>query len=201
MGRPTNTDERREQIVLGLQQVMAERGYEKATIAAIAEAAGLTAGLVHYHFGSKHEILLCLIERLAESWRARAAAAEGRSPRERLAGLIDAWLALGEGASPGAVASWVALGAEAVQQPEIRQLYAAVASEATESLESAVSAVLRAEGRTTRHGRAIAAGLMAAVQGYLQLGVATSGVVPRGTAAATLKTMAFGALDAQGRRA
>ena len=58
MPRPSNTDARREQIVLGLQRVMAERGYEKATVSAIAQAAGLTPGLVHYHFKNKQEMLL-----------------------------------------------------------------------------------------------------------------------------------------------
>jgi TetR/AcrR family transcriptional repressor of bet genes len=200
MARPSNTDERRAQIVLGLQAVMAERGYEKATIAAIAEAAGLTPGLVHYHFGSKHEILISLVQRLAEGWRAQAEVVGVRRPRERLAALIDASLALGAGASPGAVACWVALGVEAVQQPEVRELYAAAVREATATLEQAVLKALRDEGRGTTRGRAIAAGLMAAIQGYLQLGLATPGLVPRGSAAATLQAMAFGAIDAQEER-
>ena len=47
MARPSNTEERRQQIVQGLLRVMAERGYERASIAEIARAAGLTPGLVH----------------------------------------------------------------------------------------------------------------------------------------------------------
>ena len=45
MPRPPNTEQRRSQIVGGLARVMAERGYAKATIQAIAKAAGLSPGL------------------------------------------------------------------------------------------------------------------------------------------------------------
>ena len=50
MARPRNTEERRRQIVDGLRLVMAENGYDGASVQAVAKAAGLTAGLVHYHF-------------------------------------------------------------------------------------------------------------------------------------------------------
>ncbi len=39
MGRPSNTKERRAQIIEGLQIAMAEKGYEKASIQSIAKAA------------------------------------------------------------------------------------------------------------------------------------------------------------------
>lgn len=58
MARPTNTDARRAEIVEAMLRVMARRGYARASIAAIAEEAGLTAGLVHYHFRNKQAILL-----------------------------------------------------------------------------------------------------------------------------------------------
>jgi hypothetical protein len=38
---------------------------------------------------------------------------------------------------------------------------------------------------------------MAAIEGYLQLGTLGGGIVPRASAARTLRAMAFGALDAQ----
>ncbi|HEY4122015.1 MAG TPA: TetR family transcriptional regulator, partial [Byssovorax sp.] len=52
--------ERRAQIVAALARVMAARGYERATVAQIAAEAGLAAGLVHYHFASKRDVLLTL---------------------------------------------------------------------------------------------------------------------------------------------
>ena len=178
---------------------MASRGFERATIAEIASAAGLAPGLVHYHFASKQEILLALVENLSALWRERAARTlrpESRA-RERLAHLLDAWLALDDRADGDAVACWVVLGAEALRQPDVRELYVAAVQDAASSLSRLVRAALEEEGRATRESGAIAAGVMAAIDGYLKLGVLTSGVVPRASAARTLRAMAFGALDAQ----
>jgi TetR/AcrR family transcriptional repressor of bet genes len=50
---------------------MAARGYGGATIAQIAEEAGLPSGIVHYHFESKQEILVAVMERLSSIVRDR----------------------------------------------------------------------------------------------------------------------------------
>lgn len=197
MARRSNTAERRAQIVAALGRVMAERGYDGASVAAIAEAAGLTPGLVHYHFRSKQEILLALLEHLAATVRARVERAGGDTPRERLGRLVDAFLALDAAADAGAVACWVTLGAEALRQEEVRRLYAGATAESVEALEAAVRAVLADEGRSTREARAIAAGALAAIQGYMVTSVAVPGAVPRGSAARTLRAMVLGAVEAQ----
>lgn len=200
MARSRNTDDRRSQIVSGLRRAMAERGYEGATIAAIAEAASLTPGLVHYHFKNKQEILLELLRNLADVWGKRAATpATSGDPRTRLGSLIDAWLAVDDTADSDAVACWVTLGAEAVRQPEVRELYDSVLREGTAALENAVQSVLNSEGRRADQSRAIAAGLMASILGYLQMGIVTRSIVPLASAAGTLRMMAFGVIDAQPR--
>ena len=58
MGRPSNTEERRAQIVEAFLTVISKEGYARATIAAVAREAGLTSGLLHYHFGRKHQLLV-----------------------------------------------------------------------------------------------------------------------------------------------
>ena len=68
MARQSNTDERRAQIATALVDVMARRGYDGASVADIARAAGLTAGLVHYHFETKHAILIEALDRLEAGW-------------------------------------------------------------------------------------------------------------------------------------
>ena len=199
MPRPSNTDERRAQIVDGLQAVMATHGYEGATIAAIAKASDLTPGLVHYHFETKQQILLALIEKLAGVWRARAVHESwpGDSARERLGKLVDAWLGLDARADAAAMACWVTLSGEALRQPAVRELYVAALREAKAVVEHAVREVLDGERRVASEAAAIAAALMAAMQGYLQLGVLAGGLVPRASAARTLRAMAYGAIEAQ----
>ena len=205
MARPSNTDERRQQIVEGLLKVMAARGYERASVAEVARAAGLTAGLVHYHFKDKQEILLGLVERLSAGLRERVEARlakAGPGSRARLDAFLDAHLALGEGADPQAVAAWVALSAEAVRQPEVRQAYARVLELELEQLKGLTRAALVEAHGSGGGARAIAAALFAAIQGFFVLAAAAPGVTPPGSAAASARRMAAGLVQggAPGRR-
>jgi len=194
MPRPSNTEERRQQIVAGLLKVMAERGYERASVGEIAKAAGLSPGLVHYHFRDKQEILLTLVEQLASRVRARVttrlAQVKGDDARARVDAFVDAFLATGADAAPAAVASWVTISAEAIRQPEVRAAYEKVVRADLEHLESLVAEVV---GK--RRARAIAAGLFASVQGYFALSASVPDLVPPGSAAGTVKRMAAGLLD------
>ncbi|MBM7118016.1 TetR/AcrR family transcriptional regulator [Archangium primigenium] len=196
MARPSNTEERRRQIVQGLLRVMAERGYERASIAEIARAAGLSPGLVHYHFTQKQEVLLALVEQLAarsvERLRTRLERTRA-GPRARVEAFIDAFLATGEDADPDAVAAWVTISAEAVRQPEVRALYQQVVRADLGQLEELVGAVI---GR--RRARAVAAGLFATIQGYFVLAAASPELIPAGSAADLVKRMAAGLFDAAG---
>ncbi|ADO73817.1 Transcriptional regulator, TetR family [Stigmatella aurantiaca DW4/3-1] len=175
---------------------MSERGYERASVAEIAKAAGLSPGLVHYHFHDKQEILLTLVEQLAQGVRERVAAGLARvekdHPRARVDAFLDAYLATGEDANPTAVASWVTISAEAIRQPEVRAIYERVVRTDLQHLEDLVDVLT---GR--QRAKAIAAGLFAAIQGYFVLAASVPGVVPPGSAASTVRRMASGLLDAE----
>src|SRR5437763_4665780 len=102
MPRRTNTDERRAQIARGLRKIMARKGYDGASIADIANAARLTSGLVHYHFKSKLEVLLALLDAMAAEHDAllgRALEKAASDPLREVAAFVDAHLAL-ESADP-----------------------------------------------------------------------------------------------------
>src|SRR5688572_28406912 len=145
MARPSNTGERRQQIVEGLLRVMAERGYERASIAEIAKAAGLSPGLVHYHFTEKQEILLTLVEQLAASVRERVKALLERAKggaRGQVDAFLETFLATGDDADPASVAAWVTISAEAVRQPEVRAAYEKVVHADLAHLEELVGAVV-----------------------------------------------------------
>ncbi|WAM24421.1 MULTISPECIES: TetR family transcriptional regulator [Myxococcus] len=199
MPRPSNTEERRQQIVAGLLKVMSERGYERASVGEIAKAAGLSPGLVHYHFSGKQEILLSLVEQLAAQARQRVATrlerVKGPDARARVDAFVEAFLATGDDAAPAAVASWVTISAEAIRQPEVRAIYEQVVRADLEHLTSLVAAVV---GR--RKAPALAAGLFAAVQGYFVLAASVPGLVPAGSAASTVKRMAAGLMDSAGAK-
>jgi len=198
MGRPSNTEERRTQIVEGLLHAMAEHGYDRASVHAIADKAGLAPGLVHYHFKNKQEILLSLITHLgvllSERYERRAKAAG--SPRARLYAFLDAHVALGSDAHPAAVACWVGIGAVAVRDPEVRIAFRDAMKRNVEQVEVHVRAVLDDEGRATSAVKDIAAGLVATIHGCYQLSTVPN-AAPRGFAAPTVRRIADGLIAAQ----
>ncbi len=199
MARSSNTEARRAETVRALASVMAERGYDGASIQRIAKHAGLAPGLVHYHFQSKREILVALVDTLVAGARSRidARMAAAASPRERLAAFLDALLATGAGADSNAVAIWALVGAEAIRQPDVRALYGGWMAEAKSQLTAIVREVCRDEAKSSRGTRAMAAGLLATIEGFYAIAAAAPEVVPAGSAAATARRMAFGLIDSQ----
>jgi TetR/AcrR family transcriptional repressor of bet genes len=195
-----STEERRHQIAQAMKDVMAERGYEGASIVEVARRAGLNPGLVHYHFTDKQEVLLALLALLRrEACQRVAAALEARSPgapEERLERLIDAYLGLDGSQDPAAVACWVALSAEAVRQPAVRRPFAEAIEEQVRTIEEVVAEALPPSSH--REASRIAAAIFAAVQGYFVLAATCPGVVPPRSAAGSTRDMAR-ALLAGGR--
>lgn len=202
MARPSNTDQRRAQIVDALLSVMARTGYERATIVAVADAAGLGQGLIHYHFANKQEILVALVERLSLGLEARVGerlARAGDDPKRRVHALVDAYVARGKDADARAVSAWVLVGAEAVRLDEVRVLYERALSRSLERLRSEVADYLRAEGRIARNAPKIAAAMLSAIEGSYQIAVGAPGLLPEGFAAPTLRKMVDGLVLAEER--
>ncbi len=195
MARPSNKDVRREQIVDGLRRVMARKGYERATIAAIAEAAGLTTGLVHYHFKSKQAILLELVDRLAGGLQQRYETLAGEAaPEDRLAAFIDSHLSTGEGADAEAVACWVTIGSEALRQPEVGEVYRRLMGRQRDHLVELLGSLPTPPDCPEE----AAAAILAAIEGCYQLAAAAPELVPRGFAARSLRAMTAGLLAGRG---
>jgi TetR/AcrR family transcriptional repressor of bet genes len=192
MARPSNTAERRTQIVDALLSVMATHGYEGASVLAIGKTAGLNPALVHYHFKSKEEVLLALVERLVESVRARY---DGQS----LDSFVDAHLALGPGADARGVAAWNVIGAEALRQPAVRKLYRRALATTLREMRRLVKKQLWILRRSTRNAGSIAAALVAAIEGSFRIAASAPNLLPRGFAAPTVKRMAAHLIAAEPR--
>jgi TetR/AcrR family transcriptional repressor of bet genes len=203
VARPSNTGRRREEITGGLLRAMAARGYGGATIGEIAREAGVPAGIVHYHFESKKDVLVAVMERLArvvrERYARRAARAGLSETRSRVFAWIDAHVALGPDADAEAMACWVAVGAEALRDRAVRAVYGKVLFEERATLEMLVRTALKSERRQTKAARAIAVTLLSAVQGAFQLGCTASGTLAPGSAAPLLRRMAAGLMDGEAR--
>lgn len=117
MGRPSKRAERRAEILDAFARVLANHGYAGATIAAIAEEAGVAPGLIHHHFRGKEELLTCLLDLLVADFRDRTRAEEN-AEQQGLYAYASAALRLGPGGTQNA-RCWVGLFAEAVRDPTL----------------------------------------------------------------------------------
>lgn len=104
--------QRRGELIAAFARVLAARGFAGATIAAVAEEAGVAPGLVHHYFADKADLLASLLGELIAGFRRRA---HGGS----LEAYIDAALALGDSADVTAARCWVGVLAEAVRDPAL----------------------------------------------------------------------------------
>jgi phenylpropionate dioxygenase-like ring-hydroxylating dioxygenase large terminal subunit/AcrR family transcriptional regulator len=118
---------RREQLIQATIRCIAEEGLSHTTVNSVARRAGLTAGMVNFHFNSKQELLTATLQAVMDEFVAtiRAAMAEQHdSLADRLLGLVAASFdpAVSE---PAKVAVWYSFWGEAPARSE----YVAVCSE------------------------------------------------------------------------
>jgi TetR/AcrR family transcriptional repressor of bet genes len=117
MGRPSNREKRRREILAAFARVLSDHGYAGATIAAVAMEAGVAPGLVHHHFEDKAELLSALLEDLVSRFRQRVRRYEGDG--DPLLAYVDGALKLDEHADLVAARCWVGVFAEAVRDPAL----------------------------------------------------------------------------------
>ncbi|HEY3256523.1 MAG TPA: TetR/AcrR family transcriptional regulator [Polyangiaceae bacterium] len=117
MGRPSNRERKRAEILRAFARVLADHGFAGATIAAIALEAGIAPGLVHHHFDDKAELLRGLVHELVSKFRERVHQYEASD--DPLLAYIDGALKLDERADLVAAKCWVGVFAEAVRNPTL----------------------------------------------------------------------------------
>ncbi len=93
--RQPRGDGAREALLGAAERVFARAGFNGATTAAIAEAAGVPKSNLHYHFGSKHELYHEVLARTLHDWLVPmdSLVAEAE-PRTALAAYIRAKMAM-----------------------------------------------------------------------------------------------------------
>lgn len=138
---------RRVQLIEATIEVLAERGFARMTLSDVAGRAGLSHGLVNFHFQSKElllaETLSYLSEEYRESWT-QALAAAGAAPARQLDALIRADFAP-QIFTPARLAAWVAFWGEAQSRP-LYQEKCGEKDEAYAASKEAICAALMAEG-------------------------------------------------------
>ncbi len=197
MARPSNKAERRTEIAQAMLQIMAEQGYEGASIQSIAKRAGLAPGLIHYHFKTKQEILLESVNQLSALLRQRyeLLMENTETAEERLKAFINARLSKGEGANEKAVAAWVMIGSEAIRQAEVKSVYLSALSEQktilSRLLQDFYQSQLSQAKLSKRELDSKVAFVMAFMEGAFSLSITATEIMPKNWAAeALLETLA-----------
>ena len=147
----------RERVLDAAEHVMAEDGFEAATLARIVEESGIPLSSVYHYFGSKEGVLLAVMERGAERFFA-----DLPDPRERV-GTPTEHLALAGALAVSALASHPSflrlLIVFAVQPPqtgngEVREVVGRVREMALKRLRRQIAIAFDADARTRRVDRA-----------------------------------------------
>lgn len=109
----------REAILDAATELLAERGYGRTTVQAIAERAECAAGTVYNHFLDKEDLLRALLERLREEETVKVELAAGGDFRA----FVAAWIAQRTEAMRESEPLVRALLAEMLVRPELRAAY------------------------------------------------------------------------------
>ena len=117
--RKLSRQARRAQLIEATIETLAVRGYARTTLTDVANQAGLSHGLVNFHFETKEKLLSETLVYLSEEYRANwteALAQAGPSPAERLEALMRADFSPAL-CTPARLSAWCAFWGEAQCRP------------------------------------------------------------------------------------
>lgn len=148
---------RREQLIEATIEVLAIKGYARVTMSDVATQAGLSHGLVNFHFQSKEallsETLIYLSQEYIQNWQGALAKA-GPSAAEQLHALISADFRP-ELCTPQRLAAWCAFWGEAQSRPLYQEKCGSNNAEYVLKMEQLCTALLGPSGNAERVARAI----------------------------------------------
>lgn len=86
----TRTSDKRERLLQAGRQLIHKKGFQRTTLADIAEAAGVPLGNIYYYFRTKEAFLEAVVEAQKDDFHERAALFERHeTPRARLQAYLD----------------------------------------------------------------------------------------------------------------
>ena len=146
--RSASKELRRQQLIKSTIDSIAKRGFADTTLADVADGAGLSRGIVNFHFKSKEILLIETLKQVAEEYRTawdRALANAGPGTAEALQALMLADFEPGV-CNRRKIAVWYAFYAEAKSRPTYLKLCGAMDEAHFEACRN-LCAVLIEEGK------------------------------------------------------
>ena len=117
--RTLSREERRKQLFEATLATIAERGFSHTTLTEVARRAGLSHGLVLFHFETKEKLLVETLDYLSDEYKNNWKAAldgSGPAPEQKLVALIDADFSP-QVCQPSRVNAWSAFWGESQSRP------------------------------------------------------------------------------------
>jgi AcrR family transcriptional regulator len=123
MPRPHVEEERRQQILEATWHVIAVSGFRNLRLSDVAKRAGVSSGMIHYYFDTKHDLLKAAFERYYDysTKRRQWLLESGKGPLETLKLLVESYLPVEDETLEGWHV-WSELWVEGLQEPDLRQL-------------------------------------------------------------------------------
>ncbi|HEV7254928.1 MAG TPA: TetR family transcriptional regulator C-terminal domain-containing protein [Mesorhizobium sp.] len=177
-GRKASKEMRQSQLIEATIDSLATRGYSETTLADVADGAGLSRGIVNFHFESKDKLLVATLQFMAEEYAAHWRAAldkAGPDPADRLKALVDADFDR-KICNKRKLAAWCAFWGEAKSRPTYQALCGS-RDEAYQDALAELCGALIAEGGYAGDARDAATALDALLEGlWLRLMMGASGI-------------------------
>lgn len=164
--RKLSREVRRAQLIEATIRTLAARGYARTTLTEVAKVAGLSHGLVLFHFGSKEQLLEETLQYLSDEYRASwTSALKGapHTPAARLDALVRADFST-RMVSQDRLSAWCAFWGEAQSRPLYQQKCAASDAEYAQTVE-AICADLIQEGGYRHDPALVSQALRAMIEG------------------------------------
>jgi len=176
-GRKASRETRRLQLIDATIDSLAKRGYSETTMADVASGAGLSRGIVNFHFESKEKLLVATLQHMADEyaahWRAALAQA-GDDPARQLMALVASDFDRAV-CNRRKLAAWGAFWGEAKSRSTYRSLCGA-RDEAYQAQLTELCAALIEEGAYDADPKETALAIEALLQGLWQLLMLSDGL-------------------------
>jgi AcrR family transcriptional regulator len=177
-GRKASKEVRRLQLIEATIDSLAKRGYADTTMADVADGAGLSRGIVNFHFESKEKLLVATLQHMYDEYSAHWRAAYTKAGDDPAAQLLALVVADFDRAvcNKRKLAAWCAFWGEAKSRPTYQALCGS-RDEAYQNVFVEICARLKAESSYAFEPYATAVGLCAMLEGlWLRLMMGTEGM-------------------------
>jgi TetR/AcrR family fatty acid metabolism transcriptional regulator len=137
----------RQQVLDAAVKTLAKRGFTNTSVSDIAETAGMSKGVVHYHFASKEDLIVRVLGQCYDALSARIKAAwgEGGTPSDRVRrALREMWASRTDGSAEMTVLADMM--AQGVHDAKIRRALAARFTASRSELASELSSAFEKLG-------------------------------------------------------